>query len=111
MKTYQMWIIVQLADFDCRKVVVGKVDGTVREMAGEVIRWGGFGDVCAVAKFPHRQYKTVEKAVAAALNTLPVKRTIVTAQDPYVLREKTFALTLGLHRRQDEVLGLDGLAE
>lgn len=106
MKTYQMWIIVQLGAFDCRKVVADKVDGTVHEMGGEIVKWGGIGDVCAVAVFPHRKYRTLEKAIAAALNTLPVKRTIVTAQDPYTMREKTLALTMELYRRQAEVVGL-----
>ena len=59
-----------------------------------------------MAKFPHRKYRTVEKAVAAALNALPVKRTIVVAKDPYIMCEKTLALTIELYKRQDEVVGL-----
>jgi hypothetical protein len=46
------------------------------------------------------------RGFSAALNTLPVERTIVTAQDPFVMREKTLALTRELFRRQDEVVGL-----
>jgi len=106
MKTYQMWIDVRLTDFGCRKLVADRIDGTVKKMAGEVMRRGGFGDIFVVATFPHRKYKGVEKAIAAALNTLPVKRTIVMSQDPYTLREKTLALTVDLYRRQDEVVGL-----
>jgi hypothetical protein len=105
---YRMWIILQLADFKYRKVVADKVDGTVQEMGGEVVKCGGLGDVCVVATFPHRKYRSVEKAVAVSLNTLPVKRTIVTAQDPYIMRPKTMALTMELYQRQDEVVGLAG---
>jgi hypothetical protein len=106
MKTYRMWIILQLSDFDCRNVVADKVNGTVQEMGGEVVKSGGLGDICVVAAFSHRKYRNLEKAVAAALNTLPVQRTIVTGQDPYILRPKTIALTMELYRRQDEVVGL-----
>ena len=103
---YRMWIIVQLADFDYRKIVAEKVEGTVQEMGGEVVKTGGLGDICVVAEFPHRRYRTVEKVVADTLNALPVESTIVTAQDPYILREKTMALTMELYRRQDEVVGI-----
>ena len=49
----------------------------------------------------------MERAITAALDGLPVKRTIVAAEDPYVLREKTAALTMGLYRRQDKVVGFE----
>jgi hypothetical protein len=58
------------------------------------------------AQFPHRKYKTVEKAIASALNTWPVERTIVVGQDPSLLRAKALQLTTDVCRRQDEVIGL-----
>ena len=106
-----MWIIVQLADFKYQKVAAVKVDGTVREMGGQVVKSGGIGDLCILAQFPHHKYKAVEKAIAAALDTLPVIRTIVVGQDPYIIRPKTFALTRELYDRQDEVVGLRAMPE
>ena len=101
-----MWIICQLDDSRWRRVVCEKVRWIVEEMSGEVERFSGIGDIVAVARFPHRKCKAVEKAVAAALETLPVKRTIVVGQDPYILRPRTMALTKELYERQDEVVGL-----
>jgi hypothetical protein len=102
----RMWIVVELDDFKCRQAVYDKVNQIVQEMSGETLNSGGFGDVHVLAKFPHGKYKTVEKAIATALNTLPVERTTVLSQDPFVVREKTFALTKEVFERQDEVLGL-----
>jgi hypothetical protein len=99
---WRMWIIVQLLDPSYRKSAFESVERVVREMSGDIVKTGGFGDVEVMATFPHRKYKSVEKAVAAALNTIPVERTIVTANDPYVLHERTVGLTMELYRRQDE---------
>jgi hypothetical protein len=107
----RMWIIVQVYDVRYRKTVYDKIIRIVKEMSGEAVNSGGFGDVHVLAAFPHRKYKTVEKAIATALSTLPVKRTTVLSQDPFVVREKTFALTKELFERQDEVLGLSATQE
>jgi hypothetical protein len=101
-----MWIFCQLDDSRCLKAVCEKVGEIVQEMSGEVLKSSSMGDLFVVATFPHRKYKTVEKAIAAALSGQFVKRTIVVGQDPYVVRNKTMALTMDLYRRQDEVLGL-----
>ena len=104
--TRPMWIICQFDDYRWRKAVYKTVDEIVQEMFGEIVKTGGIGDLVVMATFPHRKYKAVERAVAAALSTLPVKRTIVVGQDPYIIRPKTMALTMELYRRQDEVVGL-----
>ena len=101
-----MWIICQFDDYRYRRAVYKKVDEIVQEMFGEIVKPGGIGDLVVMARFPHRRIKAVENAIAAALSTLPVKRTIVAGQDLYILRPKTMALTMELYRRQDEVVGL-----
>ena len=103
----QLWIIVQLADTACAKTVCQRIGVLVVEMGGEVVRFGGIGDVVALTTFPHRKYKAVERAITAALHSLPMKRTMVAAEDPYVLREKTAALTRESFRRQDEIVGFE----
>jgi hypothetical protein len=102
----QMWIVIQLGDSRVRKAVYEKAEDTIHDMSGEIVKAGGLGDLVLTARFPHRRYRTLENAIAAAVNTLPVERTIVTGQDPYVLRENTAALTMELYRRQDQVVGL-----
>jgi len=102
----QMWIIIQLADFQIRKAVCETTAAIIHGMSGEIVKLGGVGDLVVLAKFPHRRYRSVERAIAVALSTLPVKRTIVVGQDPFVLRDKTLALTMDLFRRQDEVVGV-----
>jgi hypothetical protein len=102
-----MWIIVQTDEPGCIKAVHQIVVQVVQEeCGGEFVKSTSMGDLVLVAKFPHRRIKTVEKAIAAALSTLPVKRTIVVGQNPYLLRPRTMALTMELYRRQDEVVGL-----
>ena len=101
-----MWIFCQLDDSRCLKAVCEKVGEIVQEMSGEVVKSSSMGDLFVVATFPHRKYKTVEKAIASALVGQCVKRTIVVGQDPYILRKKTSALTMDLYRRQEEVLGI-----
>jgi hypothetical protein len=101
-----MWIICQIDDHRWLKAVFEKVSAVVEEMSGEVVKSSSMGDLVVTARFPHRRIKAVEKAVAAALSTMPVKRTIVAGQDPYILRPKTIALTMELYRRQDEVVGI-----
>lgn len=103
----RMWIIIQLDEPEFGKRVHERVVQVVQEeCGGEFVKSTSMGDLVLVAKFPHRRIKTVEKAIAAALSTLPVKRTIVVGQNPYLLRPKTMALTMELYRRQDEVVGL-----
>jgi hypothetical protein len=104
-----MWIIVQLDEPGFGKRVHETVAQVVQEMSGHVVKSSSLGDLCVLAKFPHRKCKAVEKAIAAALSTLPVKRTIVAGQNPYILRPKTMALTMELYRCQDEVVGLSPL--
>src|SRR5664279_2175255 len=87
-----MWIICQFDDYRWCKAVYKKVDEIVHEMFGEIVKTGGIGDLVVMATFPHRKYKAVEKSIASALSTLPVKRTIVLGQDPYIIRPKTMAL-------------------
>jgi hypothetical protein len=101
-----MWIVVQLYDSKFRRTVYDRVNQIVQEMSGEAVKSGGFGDIVLLAMFPHRKYRTVEKAIATALNNLPVKRTTVLSQDPFILRERTLILTKELYERQNEVLGL-----
>ena len=100
-----MWINVQLTDAAWRKTVCDKIGGVVQEMGGEVVEYGGLGDLVAVAKFSHRKYRTVEKAVAAALNTFPVMRTTVAGKDLFILHPKTLARTEALDERQDQLVG------
>ena len=104
--TRPMWIFCQLDDFRCLKAVCEKVGEIVQEMSGEVVKSSSMGDLTVIASFPHHKYKAVENAITDALGTLPVKRTIVAGQDPYIFRPKTIALTMDLYRRHDEVLGL-----
>ena len=75
-------------------------------MSGDAVDSSSMGDLVVTARFPHRRMKAVENAIATALSTLPVKRTIVAGQNPYILRPKTLALTKELYDRQDEVVGL-----
>ena len=100
-----MWIIVQLDEPGFRKRVYEVVAQVVQELGGQVAESSSLSDVVVLATFSHRKYRTVERTVTGALNCFPVKRTIVAAQDPYVLRNKTSALTMELYGRQDEWLG------
>jgi hypothetical protein len=79
----------------------------VEELAGEVVKAGGSGDLCMLAWFPHRKIKTLEKAIAAALTAFPVKRIIIDAHNPYLVRKGSEDLTSELYRRQDEAVGRD----
>lgn len=98
------WIVVELDDFALLKSVCETIGCVVEELAGEVVDATGFGDLCMVARFPHRKVKMLEKAVAAALTAFPVRRIIISAHNPYLLREETADLTAELYRRQDEAV-------
>ena len=76
------WIVIELDDFALRKPVCEKIGRVVEELAGEVVKAGGSGDLCMLAWFPHRKIKTLEKAIAAALTAFPVKRIIIDAHTP-----------------------------
>lgn len=103
--TYRrMWIILELTDQQYRRIVYEKVAGIVEEMDGEVLQSSSFADVVVTARFPHRQYRGVEKAIADGVSTMPVKRTIVCGYDPYRPFGKDISLTQELYDRQDEVL-------
>jgi hypothetical protein len=106
-----MWIIIQFADHTLRKAVCEVVRRVVEDMAGVAEPSSSIDGVVVAAKFPHRRYKTVEKAVAGALRGLPVERTIVVGQDPYIMRPSTLGLTMELYQRQDEVVGRSGVQE
>jgi hypothetical protein len=102
----RMWIICEVDDYRCNKLVCNAIRRIAEEMSGQVLEFIALDDVVAVVRFPHRKCKGVEKAIAAALCTLPVKRTMVFPRNPYALRHSALAATLDLYRRQDEVIGL-----
>ena len=109
--TYPMWIILELTDHRFYKEAHEKAVATVKDMGGEIVGRGGLEELVLMTRLPHRKYRTVEKAVAAAVNTLPVDRTIVYGRDPYAFRKQP-----QLRRRRDEAAdgpkaSIDGVFE
>ena len=65
------------------------IERVVQELRGEVIQAPCLFDILSVkATFPHRRYKTLQKAVTAALVGEPVVRVTVASHDPFTVRRK-----------------------
>lgn len=94
-QTHPMWIILDVTEL--RKRAYERVTAIVLEMGGSIVEAGSIFELVIVARFPHRKYRAVEKAVAAAVSTLPVKRTTVYGRNPYQLRKPP-----GQYRRRNE---------
>jgi len=83
---HTMWIILQLDDAKWAKEVALKAYAVVEEMNGEDVNGALLTDLTIRAAFPHRQAKRLERAVASALSTTPVKRTTVYTTNPFAIR-------------------------
>lgn len=94
-QTHPMWIILDVTEL--RKQAYERVTAIVHEMGGSVVQAFSLDDLVVLARFPHRKYRAVEKAVAEAVCRLPVKQTTVYPRDPYALRKPP-----ELCRRRDE---------
>ena len=81
-----MWIILQLDDAKWAKEVALKAYAVIEDLNGEVIKGALLSDLTIRAAFPHRQAKRLEKAVASALSTTPVRRTTVYITNPFAIR-------------------------
>jgi hypothetical protein len=81
-----MWIILQLDDAKVLTKVARTAYAVIEEMNGEVIKGGLLSDVTILASFPHRQAKRLERAVASAVSTMPVKHTTVYTSNPFAIR-------------------------
>jgi hypothetical protein len=82
-----MWITLEVTNLLFHRQAYQKAAAIVVEMGGSIVRAGSIDDLVVLARFPHRQYRSVEKAVAAAVSTLPVERTSVYGQNPFGLRK------------------------
>jgi hypothetical protein len=81
----RMWITVEVTDARFRKAVCDEIRLVVEKMSGDFVKSSSLDSLFVLAMLPHRKYKTLEKAVAAALTALPVGRTIVNATRPKFL--------------------------
>lgn len=95
---YPMSIVLEMPDLCLCTEARQKTTAVVVEMGGSDVQANTIQDLVVVANFPHRRYRSVEKAVAAAVSTLPVERTTVVAgRNPYGIRKPP-----GQYRRRDE---------
>lgn len=80
------WIVMTVENPRRVAEVAKRAEGIVARLNGSIEASVAFlGDVTMVVKFPHRKYKTVERAVESAVQ-VPVT---VYSRDPYALRKPT----------------------
>ena len=83
---HTMWTILQTDDAKRVREVARIAYAVIEGLNGEVINGALLCDVIIRAAFPHRQAQRLERAVASALSTTPVKRTTVYTTNPFAIR-------------------------